>query len=117
LLVVNENQAWLQPSIRSGVDNRIFQLDLSAADFADFKSNVTSGNQSFPQPPEYARHEALPVFQFTILCDLDLPGVDTAEPATQPVIACVIHDIQERRACNNQADRLIRQSIKLLCTS
>ena len=51
-----------------------------------------------------AGHERLPASSCFASVDRHRGGVDAAEPAAQPVVARVVHDVEERRRGDDQCD-------------
>ena len=104
LVVVDQHQDRRQPGLDPAGENRFLQLDLSAAYFTDLEGHMPARAEQAEHFLEYGGHHVLPLLELLRDRQSDGGRVDADEPAAQPVVSCVIDNIQERRRGHHQRD-------------
>jgi len=100
-----------------GLYDVLFQLYPAIADFTHFECRVPSRHEDTLQFQEDTPHLVLPFTWFSQYAYRHRPGVNTDEPAAQPVIGRIIDDVQEGRRRDHQVNRIIFDSRGLLCVT
>jgi hypothetical protein len=96
-LVVDEDEFGIQAGCNAAGEDGFFEFDFAAADFADFKGDVSTGFEDATEFVEGAGHDGLPVLELARGGELDGVGINAEEPAAEPIVAGVINDVEERR--------------------
>jgi hypothetical protein len=69
----------------------------SVANFSDLKRNMTSRSHNAREFQKRFAHHSLPCGLSTVMGDGNILDVNPSEPATQPIVICILYNVQERR--------------------
>ncbi len=86
------------PAATPAGQDGLFKLGLAGMHFADLEGDVAAGLEDAVQFMEDLGHRGLPGVELLGDGELYGFGVDAKEPAAQPVVGGVIHDVEERAA-------------------
>ena len=96
-LIVYYNQHRLQTGLEAARQDRFLQLDLASANFSDFKSHMAARSKHAMKLSKNLGHRQLPLIELLRNGQLDGSGIDSNEPAAQPIVPGIIDYIQKWR--------------------
>lgn len=95
VLLVDHDAEGMERKPAGGGDDALFQFDEAVAHLADFEGDGAAGLCDAGQLDQCFADECLPVGHLAMAGDVDGLGIDSEEPAAQPVIPLVIDDVEE----------------------
>jgi len=113
-LVVDEDEDGDEAGAFGGGDDVLFQLDFTVADLADFEGDVAAFFEDVVHALEGAGHGLAPGGDVAENRDVDGVGVDAVEPATQPVVASVVDDVEEGGRGDDEADAFFFEAFEFV---
>jgi hypothetical protein len=100
---VDQDFHGIEPGGFAAGEDMLFEEDFPAADFSDFHGGVATNTEDAPDFQHRGGECGFPFLDRTGAAGNGF-GVDAGEPTAEPVVAPVVHDIQERWGCYDEGD-------------